>query len=55
MIVSREESNRGNWVVAVLITSTQFAVRFMKDSVSRETLMKLVTRDGGEVIGSDEY
>jgi mRNA-degrading endonuclease toxin of MazEF toxin-antitoxin module len=27
VIVSREELNRGNWVVAVLITSAQFAVR----------------------------
>jgi mRNA-degrading endonuclease toxin of MazEF toxin-antitoxin module len=27
IIVSREELNRGHWVVAVLITSTQFATR----------------------------
>ena len=27
VIVSREELNRGRWVVAVLITSTNFAVR----------------------------
>jgi mRNA-degrading endonuclease toxin of MazEF toxin-antitoxin module len=27
IIVSREELNRGHWVVAALITSTQFAVR----------------------------
>jgi len=27
VIVSREELNRGHWVVAVLITSTQFATR----------------------------
>jgi mRNA-degrading endonuclease toxin of MazEF toxin-antitoxin module len=27
VVVSREELNRGRWVVAVLITSTHFAVR----------------------------
>jgi len=27
IVVSREELNRGNWVVAVLITSTQFSLR----------------------------
>ena len=27
MVVSREELNRGNWVVAVLITSAKFARR----------------------------
>lgn len=27
IVVSREELNRGNWVVAVLVTSTHFATR----------------------------
>jgi mRNA-degrading endonuclease toxin of MazEF toxin-antitoxin module len=27
VVVSREELNRGNWVVAVLITSTRFSLR----------------------------
>jgi mRNA-degrading endonuclease toxin of MazEF toxin-antitoxin module len=27
VIASREELNRGNWVVAILITSTRFALR----------------------------
>ena len=27
VVVSREELNRGHWVVAVLVTSTQFATR----------------------------
>ena len=27
IIVSREELNRGNWVVAVMVTSTHFATR----------------------------
>lgn len=27
IVVSREEWNRGHWVVAVLVTSTQFATR----------------------------
>lgn len=27
IVVSREELNRGNWIVAVLVTSTNFATR----------------------------
>jgi mRNA-degrading endonuclease toxin of MazEF toxin-antitoxin module len=61
VIVSREELNRGHWVVAVLITSTNFAVRstlphcvpfragefgFVKDCVAQaETITYLAVAD----------
>jgi len=28
VVVSREELNRGNWIVAVLVTSARFSLRF---------------------------
>ena len=68
VVVSREELNRGNWVVAVLITSKRFEERskqphcvpfharefgLRKDSVAQcESLFSVRREDLGEQVGT---